>query len=212
MFTKEFRPLATKIRSLDEKRRTIVFTSSTEKVDRAGDIIRASGWVLDNYRKNPIVLWAHRASDPPVGKCVEIHVESKSLVQTVEFAPKEVLPFADTVWNLYREGFLTAVSVGFLPLEEKPITDEAGRTTGYEFTKQELLELSCVPVPSQPDALARAVRKGIITDAQARSFSNSAPHVSDAELFERFSRDLDAEELDAESIKTMEELFAALRG
>ena len=35
------------------------FVASDESVDRYGDIIRASGWQLDNFRKNPVLLFAH---------------------------------------------------------------------------------------------------------------------------------------------------------
>lgn len=147
-----------KIRSINEQKRTIEFVASSEAVDRYGDIIRANGWVTNNYQKNPVFLWGHRSSDPPIGKTISLSIQKDppALIQVVEFAKKETYPFADTIFNLYRDGFMSAVSVGFRPLEKpKMIVDEKDNFTGYEFTKQELLELSAVPIPANPEALAR---------------------------------------------------------
>lgn len=169
---KRFAPLPAEIRSLNDQKRTITFASSTEATDRYGDIIRVKGWDFAAYKKNPVFLWGHRQSDPPIGKCVSIHTESDppALVQEIEFATKEIYPWADTIYKLYKGGFLKAVSVGFLPLEDpQPIIDEkTGDRTGEEFTRQELLELSAVSVPANPEALGRAVTKGIISEEQRK--------------------------------------------
>lgn len=149
-----------RLRSVDEKARTIEFVASTEAVDRYGDVIRVAGWKLQNYLKNPVFLWGHRSGEPPIGKCVDLKIESNppALVQTIEFASAATYPFADTVFQLYREGFMRAVSVGFMPLEMAPIPDG-----GMEFLSQELLELSAVPIPANQEALARC--KGLFPEA-----------------------------------------------
>lgn len=155
--------LTPELRSIDEKARTIDFVSSTETADRYGDVIRVAGWKLDNYRKNPVFLWGHKSSEPPIGKCVDIRTENNppALVQRIQFADAATYPFADTIFNLYKGGFMRAVSVGFMPTEQPtPLTDLEGRFSGYEFNGQELLELSAVPIPANADCLARAVQKG----------------------------------------------------
>jgi HK97 family phage prohead protease len=157
------------IRSIDEAKRTIDFVSSTESIDRYGDSIKVSGWKLDNYRRNPIFLWAHDHKSPPIGKTLDVHVEQSpvpALVQKVEFAS---YPFADQIFQLFKGRFLNSCSVGFIPLEKPtPILDEEGRSTGgYAFTSQELLELSAVPIPANPDCVSRAIDAGIITTADA---------------------------------------------
>lgn len=151
------------VRSFDDATRTIIFVASSEAEDRYGDIIRVKGWKTDNYMKNPVFLWGHRSGDPPIGKCVELHMEGGSkpaLVQKIEFASKDVYPFADTIYQLYKGKFMNAVSVGFMPLERpKPIMDKDGEETGgYEFSNQELMELSAVPIPANAEALQRAVK------------------------------------------------------
>jgi hypothetical protein len=161
------------LRSLDEKARTIEFVASTEKVDRYGDVIRVAGWQLDSYKKNPVFMFAHKSSEPPIGKCVEIHTESNppALVQTIQFANAATYPFAEVIFNLYRERMMNAVSVGFMPLEmPNRISDLENNTTGYEFTSQELLELSAVPIPANADCLARAVQKGFAEEDLKRAF------------------------------------------
>src|SRR6185503_19793407 len=69
-----------------ESARTMRFVASDESVDRSGDIIRASGWQLDNFRKNPVFLWAHKSSEPPIGKVTSIGVERTQLMADVELA------------------------------------------------------------------------------------------------------------------------------
>jgi Caudovirus prohead serine protease len=156
------------IRSINEKDRTIDFISSTEAIDRYGDSIKTSGWKLDNYRRNPVFLWSHKSSEPPIGRTLDVHVESTpiaALVQRVQFADAATYPFADQIFRLYQGKFLNSVSVGFIPLEPPtPILDADGRSTGgYEFTSQELLELSAVPLPANPECVSRAIDSGIIT-------------------------------------------------
>ncbi len=129
--------------------KTITFSASIESEDRAGDVIRAEGWELDNYRQNPVVLWAHRHDLLPIGKSVDIWVENGSLYATVEFAQTE---FALEIQKLFEGGFLRGVSVGFRALKTSP--RGSGHQRGTVFERQELLEISAAPVPMHPGALA----------------------------------------------------------
>jgi len=135
---------------------------STPDVDRYGDVIEMEGWELDNYLQNPVFLWAHDYKQPPIGKAVAVEKTSKGLVFRIKFAEPEVYPFADTIFKLYLGGYLRATSVGFQDLEREPITDKEGRQTGWRYKRQELYELSAVPVPANPQALIMAVQKGVV--------------------------------------------------
>lgn len=44
-----------------------VFVVSDETIDREGEIISIDGWVLDNFKRNPVMLWSHNPYDPPIG-------------------------------------------------------------------------------------------------------------------------------------------------
>jgi len=67
---------------------------------------------------------------------------------------------------LVKGGFLSATSVSWNPLEWKYSTDRS-RPGGIDFLKQELLEVSQVPVPALPAALVEARRRGIDTQPLA---------------------------------------------
>ena len=132
---------------------TITFRASVESGDRAGDVIKADGWELDNYRLNPVLLWAHRHDLLPVGKSVDLWIENGALMATIEFAPTE---FAQQIHRLFKEGFLRGVSIGFRALKSSPRSRRNGseHQRGTMFERQELLEISAAPVPMHPLALA----------------------------------------------------------
>jgi phage head maturation protease len=165
--------LVPELRSIDEKSRTIEFVASTEAEDRYGDVIRTSGWQFSNYLRNPVFLFGHKSGEPPIGRTVELKIETSpvpALVQRVRFADAVTYAFADTIFNLYKGGYMRAVSVGFMPTEQPtPIYGLDGQT-GWEFNGQELLELSAVSLPANPEALARCVQKGFDEADLARVF------------------------------------------
>jgi len=155
--------------------RVLRFTGSTETLDRDGEVIKVSGWDLDNYKKNPVFMWAHDYSQPPIGKAVNVHKRQGNLIFDIEFADKDTYEFADTIYKLYQGGFLRATSVGFIPDPDGVIEGDGVKTPRRTYTRQELLELSAVPVPSNPDALRNAADKigvsvkslkGIFEDAE----------------------------------------------
>lgn len=161
-------PLVPQIRSINDAERTIEFVASTEAIDRYGDIIRVDGWKLENYLKNPIFLFGHKSTEPPIGRALAVVKEfgdKPLLVHKIQFADKDEYPFASTIYKLYKGGYMNAVSVGFLPIKFKPRMDEEGHMLGWEYQEQELLELSAVPVPANPEALGRAVQKGIVQES-----------------------------------------------
>jgi hypothetical protein len=169
----------------EPEERILEFIGSTAGVDRYGDIIEVAGWDLANYKNNPIFLWAHNSSMPPLGRAVSVKKTAEALVFQIKFAAREeyggewpaVAPSPETIYSLYLNGYLRATSVGFSYIEREPIIDPKndGRQTGWRFLKQELYELSAVPVPANPEALMLAVQKGIITQAEADSFPKEAP-------------------------------------
>ena len=149
-----------------EEDRILRFIGSTEAQDRDGDIISSSGWELENYKKNPVFLWAHDYSIPPIGKAIDVRVRNKQLIFDIQFPEEGVYPLADTVYKLYKGGFLNATSVGFVGKQAEPIAN------GSKYIRQELLELSAVPVPSNPTALQQAKSKGYISTVMQKYFDN----------------------------------------
>jgi hypothetical protein len=176
--------------------RTLEFIGSTATVDRYGDIIEVAGWDLQNYfnpkdpsKGNPVFLWAHNSNLPPLGKAVSVKKTADALVFQIKFASREeygqewpaVAPSPETTYNLYLNGYLRATSVGFSYIEREPIIDPKndGRQTGWRFLKQELYELSAVPVPANPEALMLAVKKGIVSEREIEALKSAEPDSED---------------------------------
>lgn len=129
----------------DEKLgRLQVSIASDSSEDRDGDVIKVEGWNLDNFSKNPILLWAHNPYSPPIGRVAEISVKRGKLLFIPEFDLED--EFAKAIFNKYKKGILSTFSVGFQPVEWKE------GEQGYIFEKQELLEISAVSVPANPNA------------------------------------------------------------
>jgi HK97 family phage prohead protease len=124
--------------------------ASTNAVDRQGDVVDQGGWDLKNFLLNPVILWAHKYDELPVGKATKVQITSQGLELDFEFAPAEANAKAEEVRNCFEQGFLNAVSVGFIPKER----------SGNTITKAELLEVSIVPVPANQEALRLAMSKG----------------------------------------------------
>lgn len=132
------------------------FIASTAAIDRQGDSIDQAGWDLSNFKQNPVMLWAHDYSAPPVAKALTLDAtDPRGLVGTCEFAPTD---FAQQIKTLVEGGFVNALSVGFIPLQRN----------GNIITKSELLEISFVPVPANQEALILAAKsltdKGFASD------------------------------------------------
>jgi len=130
---------------------------STSSVDRMGDTVAVNGWDLTQFRKNPVVLFAHNSGVLPIGKATSVSVMNNKLVAKMQFA---LTADAGGVRELVDQGFLRAASVGFRPLKWS-FAKSTDRPAGIDFHEQELLEFSIVPVPANGDCL-------IMHDAQAR--------------------------------------------
>ena len=148
---------------VDGVARTLRFCFSDDSVDRMNDTIAAAGWDLTDFLANPVALWAHDSSAPPIGGARNVGVEGERLLGDIEFAPPETYAFADTIYRLVLGKFLRAVSVGFLPTRYAFVENDPERGFGIDFLEQALLEISVCPVPANPNALQEARRKGIDT-------------------------------------------------
>lgn len=142
--------------------RAIPYVLSDSSVARDTHTIDQNGWKLDNFLRNPVFLWAHDDSGLPIGKMTDIGVIGGKLRGVVEYAQRDLYPFADTVFQMVKQGFLNAVSTAWLPLDWKFSTDKS-RIGGIDFIRQELLEVSQVPIPALATALAEARSAGIDT-------------------------------------------------
>ena len=142
--------------------RVIRYAFSDSSVARDNHTIAANGWRTENFLRNPVFLWAHENGAPPIGRVINLRSENGILRGDVEYAERDVYPFADTVYRLVKGGFINATSTSWIPLDWTISRDKA-RPGGVDFSKVELLEISQVPVPALPTALVEARRQGIDT-------------------------------------------------
>src|SRR6266699_1903650 len=147
------------------------FIASDETLDRCDEVIQAGGWRLDAYQRNPVFQNAHQYGDiiftlgkalitevryrtprqaPPGLSTLNSQPSTAYLFQRVQFAT-EANPMARIAYALYKGKFLNAVSVGFIPLRWENGSPELGFRRKY--LEQELLEVSAVGIPANPNAL-----------------------------------------------------------
>lgn len=137
--------------------------ASSNAPDRAGDVIPSSAWEkgLANYLKNPIIL-AYHDRDNPAGRMVEHKIDSKGLWI------KARISSASKIYDLVKDGVLTAFSVGFRvkDAEYEPVTEL------FVIKELELLEISVVAVPCNQDTLF-SLSKSFDTNEEYVSFKNT---------------------------------------
>jgi hypothetical protein len=204
------------------------FISSDETLDRYSEVISASGWQLANYQRNPVFQNAHQYGDIlfTLGRALITEVRQRGqsssssssgpvLYQRIEFATG-VNPMARIAYGLYEGKFLSAVSVGFVPvrwvdgngkeystksssssfsssssnsellvagqsgfgpsaapaLASRPSTLDSGQRSAGGFRRkyleQELLEVSAVGIPANPNALALGLKSAAVEKADVR--------------------------------------------
>jgi hypothetical protein len=167
-------------------RHTLDFRSSDATLDRYEEIISVAGWRLENYRRNPVVQNAHSYSSlaDTIGKSLiteirddapgsPLHAPTPYLFQRVQFAVEEN-PLAKLAYGLYKGGFLHAVSVGFIPLRWE--NGDEGAAYRRKFVEQELLEVSAVSIPANPNALALGLKAGAIEKGELRELAALLKH------------------------------------
>lgn len=138
------------IASVEQTEKGMRAVASTSTLDRQGESIDQNGWNLKNFKKNPVLLWAHNHDEPPIGTAKNIKVEGEGKKARLTFEPvfHEITERAKAVKQLFAEGIMNSFSVGFIPVEAE----------GNTFTKAELLEISAVGVPANPEARTMAYK------------------------------------------------------
>lgn len=141
------------VRSVNDGERVISGIASTPTPDRMGDIVEPLGAQI----AGPVpLLWQHD-SKQPIGQ-VEFGKPTKAgipftahLAQIDEAgALKDRL---DMAWQSIKLGLVRAVSIGFRAIEVAWMD-----TGGMHFLSWEMLELSAVTIPANPDATINTIR------------------------------------------------------
>lgn len=151
---REGRPIAA---NPDRQVVVVHFVASTEIEDAHETIIR-SNWDLKRFTANPVLLWMHgRMNDFPAIGNVE-NLKRSGTTHEGDAVFDDTTQFDRDVAEKYEKEVLKGFSIGFYPN-----TVQFERINGEDILvldNIELLEISCVNVPSNPEALARSGEKG----------------------------------------------------
>ncbi len=160
--------------------RVVSFVFSDGSIDSYGDTIDPAGWDLATFRANPICLYGHDPSrvDYIIGRARNVRVLGRRLLGDIVFAEAAINPTAELVYQMVKNGYLNAVSVGFEPLEWKA-TSDPGRPGGIDFTKQKLREISVVAIPANANALVQAKAAGLDVTPVTRGAEQRRQHARD---------------------------------
>lgn len=152
------------------------FRANDGDFDRYNDRLSVTGWMLDAFNANPVILYNHddgsggffgtgRKDVLPIGKG-RAYVQGDALLVDVEFDQDD--DFARKVESKVARGILNAVSVRYLM--HRYHENERG---GFDCEQQELLEISVVTIPGNQ----RAVRVKELADERAAFIQDMAKAV-----------------------------------
>lgn len=193
------------IKSVDEANRQVTFCFSDDQVDRMGEVVDQASWDVKNYMTNPVILWGHDPSKPEnvLGQAVALDLNNngKSYV-TAQFDDAETNRNADTVFRQLVKRTLRCVSAGFMNHtfeveEDTPVLKD-----------NELLEISVVPIPANPRAVALALKEGSISTKDAKWLMDSMR--KEADLLE--SQMKQAKQVNKENAMDKEQAQALIDG
>jgi len=167
------------------------FRANDGDFDRYQDRNAVSGWQLDNFNANPVILWMHDdasggafggSSDRlPIGRG-RAYVEGDALMVDIEFDQGD--EFAKQIEGKVERGILNAVSVRYLM--HKYHENEQG---GFDSDEQELLEISVVVIPgnqratrikAESDTRAELIKEIVAAVVKAMDAQQSAEQVTPA--------------------------------
>jgi hypothetical protein len=145
----------------------VIVKLSDTTTDRSGEVLIPEGCDYSEYMNNPLVCLFHDYSILPVGKITELQVANNSIYAKIKFATTEK---CKEVYQLVKEGILSATSVGFVATEElvkgtrqfnEFIKNNTHRLSNIEninkiITKWTLLEESFVNIGCNQNALVIA--------------------------------------------------------
>lgn len=174
------------LRSIDEAARTVDFIASTDAVDTYDEIVDQGTWELDIYRANPVVLFAHKSRELPIGKSVDVAVRNGRLECRIQFATEDMNPEAERVWKLIKGQFLRAVSVGFIPRDVK--WEKRDGKDVFVLYGNSLREISVTPVPANHEALAKMRARAL-----AGRPANEAPRAQENDMDEKNKQELESQ-------------------
>lgn len=158
------------------------FVFATSEVNRYGYRVLVEGIRLDNYRKNPVLLYMHARSGDrfPIGRVDNLRVEDGKLMGTPVFDEQDKM--GAEAKRKVENKFLFATSIYHDPIT---ITDNpdlllAGQTRAT-VAECDLLEISFVDIPGDP----RAVQATQLNLSEGASIDDVIPTLNFSDNMEK---------------------------
>ncbi len=190
--------------TIEDGERAIVATMTTDAVDRDGEVLIPQGMNSKNFEANPVVMFGHNYFELPVGKVTAVKRGQKKWSAKIipaerpETYPPEKEWFPDTLYSLFKQGVLNAVSVGLMPQEHRQAStkdiEQYGEGVRRVISKWELLELSICAIPANPEAIATAVGKGLIKSDAAEKIFGKIEVIEEKEVTVEIEEEQEIEE------------------
>lgn len=162
---------AAQAEAAEDVNRVFEFVASDASRDSDGQVCNPDGWDLERFNKNGVIGYQHdiyggafTKNDPDnvIGKGTA-RVEDGRLIVRVELEPEEINKRAEKIRQKLEFGSLNAVSVGFVEKGQGHwglgAESAHGENPTYYFAGQELLEVSIVNIPANPNAVRLALQK-----------------------------------------------------
>jgi phage head maturation protease len=180
----------------DDGREIYRAVATSDSLDRYGDVVLPKGADLSNFMKNPVLLGIHDYNEVTIGHVLTAEVMDEEGVIEMEFVfAKDAI--GEKFESRYESGDMRAFSIGFRPKSagvvnlwfwwddepdmksiEVEMPDGSEQKVSFKgmehvpyriFKDWEMLELSAVPVPANPDALMKEAAEGMIRKAMEHS-------------------------------------------
>lgn len=153
-----------RVTSIDGKARTVTGISSTWNLDAGGDLITQGAYAawLARWQKDPFIVPLVDTHDYSsvhnvVGKMTDAHESAEGLVSTFELVEDD--PAAEAVYRRMKGGFVTGLSIGYIPKRVRTPTSQQ-RSAGVVriIDEIELHEISVVIFPMNTEAEVTGTR------------------------------------------------------
>ena len=157
-----------KVRESADGARVIDIIASTADEDSYGEIVEQK-WDLTRFQSNPVILWAHKSNEMPIGTG-DVKLVNGQLVGTITLTTDEVNPRAGEVWRAYQAKILRGISVGFRPHSYR--WEKKDDREVLILSDNELYEISACPIPANPNAVMRMRQRALAAKSQPTRETN----------------------------------------
>lgn len=142
-----------------KKGNKLTFVLSDESVNSHGTWVKTSGIDLKRFKSNPVMLWSHDDSFPPIGRWENIRVEDDKLLADAMFDESDELAMA--LKRKVEEGIIKSCSIGFIAKRYSSAIEDIKPGQIWEtIVESEVVEASLCAVGANANAMRLYNSKG----------------------------------------------------